>query len=73
MEVVEKLKSKHPHFSKHLKTKAETYVTFTKFPKEIRARIKSTNASENLHRNKKLTPVDTSRVRKSFMPKRILE
>ena len=53
MEVVEKLKSKHPHFSKYLKTRAETYVTFTKFPKEIRARIKSTNASENLHRNKK--------------------
>lgn len=50
IEMVEKLKSKHPHFSKHLKTRAEAYVTFTKFPKEIRARIKSTNASENLHK-----------------------
>ena len=37
-------------FSKELSRKAEYYVVITKFPMEIRTRVKSTNASENLHK-----------------------
>jgi putative transposase len=50
IEMAEKIKSRHPHFSKELKAKAEYFVTFTHFPEEIRSRLKSTNASENLHK-----------------------
>ena len=51
LELIEWLREKgYIHFSKELSRKAEHYVVFTKFPMEIRTRVKSTNASENLHK-----------------------
>jgi len=49
-ELIKTVSGKHPHFGKKLKRDEEKYIAFTKFPKEIRSRIKSTNASENLHK-----------------------
>ena len=51
IKLTEWLKEKgYKHFSKELNKKAENFVAFTRFPEEIRSRIKSTNASENLHK-----------------------
>ena len=47
---IDLIRKDHPHFAKELERNQELYLTFTKFPREIRARIKSTNASENLHK-----------------------
>ena len=49
-ELLSEISKDHPHFAKKLRKDADKYLTFTKFPKEIRSRIKSTNASENLHK-----------------------
>ncbi len=46
------ISKEHPHFAKKLREDADRYITFTQFPREIRSRIKSTNASENLHKEK---------------------
>lgn len=50
IEIIERLKDKHPQWAKELKEKAEHYVMFTRFPKYLRGRIKSTNQSENIHK-----------------------
>lgn len=50
LEMVEWLNEEAPHFAEELKKKAEQYVVFTRFPMELRSRLKSTNASENLHK-----------------------
>lgn len=50
IEIIERLKDKYPKWIKELKEKAEHYVMFTRFPKYLRARIKSTNQSENIHK-----------------------
>jgi len=51
MELVEWLKERgYKYFAKELRGKAEEYVVYTRFPEEIRSRVKSTNASENLHK-----------------------
>ena len=49
-ELLDSVSNDHPHFAKKLRRDADRYLTFTRFPKEIRGRIKSTNASENLHK-----------------------
>ena len=71
MELVEWLRERgYVHFSRELRGKAEEYVVFTRFPEEIRSRVKSTNASENLHKELK-------RIRRNsggyFQSKKILE
>ncbi|MCX7727164.1 MAG: transposase [Chitinispirillaceae bacterium] len=50
LKLIDSLKSKHPNWTKELNEKAENYLTFTKFPKELRSRIKSTNQSENINK-----------------------
>ena len=47
--IIGNIEKKHPYFAKELRGKAEHYVTFTLFPEELRARVKSTNMCENLH------------------------
>ncbi len=48
--LLESISRDHPHFAKKLRREADRYLTFTRFPREIRNRIKSTSASENLHK-----------------------
>ncbi|MCX7725553.1 MAG: IS256 family transposase [Chitinispirillaceae bacterium] len=59
LKLIDSLKSKHPNWTKELNEKAENYLTFTKFPKELRSRIKSTNQSENI--NKELERIRINR------------
>ena len=47
---LESIKSHHPIFLEEIKSKLDLYTNFTIFSKEIRSRLKSTNASENLHK-----------------------
>jgi len=47
---LESLKSHHLHFAEEIKSKLDLYTNFTIFSKELRSRLKSTNASENLHK-----------------------
>ncbi len=52
LKLIEWLREKgYIRFSKELSRKAEYYVVITKFPMEIRTRVKSTSASENLHKD----------------------
>ena len=48
-EIIEMVEKKHRSFAKEIRKDKERYIAFVKFPKEIRSRIKSNNASENFH------------------------
>lgn len=48
-QAVNLIQKQHPHFARELAKLSDNYLTFTHFPKELRSRLKSTNASENLH------------------------
>jgi transposase-like protein len=50
LSALESIKHQHPYFVEEIKSKIDLYTNFTIFPKEIRSRLKSTNASENLHK-----------------------
>jgi len=50
LEMIDWLNGEAPHFAEELRKKAEQYVVFSRFPMELRSRLKSTNASENLHK-----------------------
>jgi len=59
MEIIEWLKGESPYFAERLRRAAENYVAFTRFPMEVRSRVKSTNASENLHKELERIRINT--------------
>jgi len=58
-EIIEWLKGESPYFAERLRRVAEHYVAFTRFPMEVRSRVKSTNASENLHKELERIRINT--------------
>jgi len=57
--IIDNIQKKHPYFAKELRAKAEHYVTFTLFPRELRSRVKSTNMCENLHKELEKIRINT--------------
>ena len=47
--IIEMVSERHKSFGKELTKDKEKYIEFVRFPKQIRTRIKSNNASENIH------------------------
>ena len=51
-EVLNNISKEHSYFAKKLKKDADRYLISPQFLREIKSRIKSTSASENLHKEK---------------------
>jgi len=69
-EIIEMVEKKHRSFAKEIRKDKERYIAFVKFPKEIRSRIKSNNASENFHKEIEKIRINSGGY---FQSERILE